>query len=580
MGNVPVSIHKRMLRQLNIENLAVVRRQQVVFGPGLTIVTGETGAGKSLVVDALALVVGGRATSDIIRAGETRAAVEALFDCPDHPEVRRILDEAELEAEDTLLIRREVALNGKGRVFINDQLCPVATVRALRPFLVDIHGQGDQQTLMFPAAHAGVLDAFGQHVELATATAEAFAAWHAAQQARERFEHEALYRQQRRGLLEFQCGDIERVAPAVGEDEHLCRERTRLLHAERLLAAAAAGYDLLYEREASALTLVVQALRQVEDLAAADPALSEVLSTLEAARYGIEEAAFALRDYAETVVVSPERLREVEARLDDLDRLKRKYGGTLEQVLETLARIQAELSQVENDAAEQQRLAAAVEAAAARYRECALALRAARQAAAPRFERALEHELPFLALPQARLVVAFDWRDADAVATWECGGLEGVEFLFTSNPGEPPRPLSRVASGGELSRLMLAVKSILAPTDIPRTMVFDEVDVGISGRVAEAVGLRLRRLAGHQQVLCITHQAQVARFGATHLRVEKTVVNERTHTEIVVLDMDARVEELARLLGGAVVTEAARQAAREMLAPEDFVGAPTSWVNH
>ncbi|MGQ9897786.1 MAG: DNA repair protein RecN [Acidobacteriota bacterium] len=565
-----------MLRQLNIENLAVVRRQQVTFGPSLTVVTGETGAGKSLIVDALSLVVGGRATSDIIRAGETRAVVEGLFDCPDHPEVKRILAEVELEVEDTLLIRREVGLNGKGRLFINEQLCPVATVRDLRPYLVDIHGQGDQQTLIFPAAHAALLDTFGRHLDLAGRTAEAFTAWQMAQQALAQFEQEANQRRQRLELLEFQCGDIERVAPCAGEDERLGRERTRLLQAERLLAAAATGYDLLYEREASALTLVAQALRQVEDLAAADPALSDTLATLVAARYGIEEVAFALRDYAETVVVSPERLREVEARLDALDRLKRKYGGTLEQVLATLDKIRAELAQVESDAAKRQQLTSAVEAASARYRVCALALRAARQAAAPRFEQALERELQFLALPQSRLVVAFDWRDADDLARWESGGLERVEFLFTSNPGEPPRPLSKVASGGELSRVMLAVKSILAPTDIPRTMVFDEVDVGISGRVAEAVGLRLRRLAEHQQVLCITHQAQVARFGATHLRVEKTVIGERTHVEIIPLDMDARVEELARLLGGAVITEAARQAAREMLASKSFVGVPTS----
>lgn len=564
-----------MLKQLNIENLAVVQRQQVAFGPGLTIVTGETGAGKSLVVDALALVVGGRATSDMIRAGATRAVVEALFDCPDHPEVKRILAEAELEVEEDLLIRREVALNGKGRLFINDQLSSVATVRALRPYLVDIHGQGDQQTLIFPAAHAGVLDTFGQHLDLVAATAEAFAAWQAARQALERFQQAALARQQRRDLLEFQCADIERIAPQIGEDAELARERLRLVHAERLLAAAAAGYDLLYEREASALTLVAQALRQVEDLAAADPALSEVVATLESARYGIEEAALALRDYAETIVVSPERLREVEARLDDVDRLKRKYGGTLEQVLATLAQIRAELAQADQDEAERHCLATAVEAAASRYRQAALALRAARQAAAPRFERALEAELQLLALPQARLAVAFDWRDANDVTTWGSAGLEGVEFLFTSNPGEPPRPLSRVASGGELSRVMLAVKSILAPTDIPRTMVFDEVDVGISGRVAEAVGVRLRRLAERQQVLCITHQAQVARFATAHLRVEKTVVAGRTHTEIVSLDLVERIEEVARLLGGAVVTESARQAAREMLASDGLVGAPT-----
>lgn len=565
-----------MLRQLHIENIAVVRRQRVAFDAGLTILTGETGAGKSLVVDALALVLGGRVTTDVIRAGESRAVVEALFDRPDHPEVARILAEAELEAENELLIRREVAAGGKGRLFINDQLCPLATVRALRPYLADIHGQGDQQTLVFPSAHAGVLDAFGRHTPLAEATAAAFAAWRAARQALERFEREAAERAQRLDLLAFQRDELERVAPRVGEDEALRVERTRLANAERLAALAAEGYDLLYEREASALALAAQALRRVEALAADDPALAEAAATLEAARYGIEEVAFALRDYADGIVSSPERLREVEARLDDLDRLKRKYGGTLERVLAAWERIRAELSAVEQSDAERARLAAEVAAAAARYRASALKLRAARRAAARSFEAALAEELPALALPQARLTAALDERDPDDPATWTAGGLESVEFLFTSNPGEPPRPLAKVASGGELARVMLAVKSVLAPTDIPRTMVFDEVDVGVGGRVAEAVGVRLRRLAERRQVLCVTHQAQVARFATTHLRVEKVVVNGRTQTAITPLDAAERVEELARILGGSVVTDAARQAARDLLARNGLVGAPTS----
>ncbi|QUW03864.1 DNA repair protein RecN [Chloracidobacterium validum] len=565
-----------MLRLLNIENIAVVHRQRVAFDAGLTIVTGETGAGKSLVVDALALAVGGRATADIIRAGESRAVVEALFDCPAHPAVARILSEADIEAGDELLIRREVAASGKGRLFINDQLCSVATVRALRPYLVDIHGQGDQQTLMFPSAHAGVLDAFGQHVALSDATATAFSAWQTARRDLDQLKRDEASRLQRLDMLNFQRADIERVAPQAGEDEDLRRERMRLSNAERLLALAAGSYDLLYEREASALDLVAQALRRVEDLAADDPALADTVATLEAARYGIEEAAFALRDYADALVVSPERLREVEARLDALDQLKRKYGGTLAQVLATFDQIQHELANIENYDADVRRLTAAVEAAAQAYQRSALALRSARQAAARRFEAALEQELHALALPQARLVVAFDERHVDAPETWEASGLEAVEFLFTSNPGEPPRPLSKVASGGELARMMLGVKSILAPTDIPRTMVFDEVDVGISGRVAEAVGVRLRRLAERQQVLCITHQAQVARFATTHLRVEKSIVDGRTRAEITLLDARERVEELARIIGGAVVTDSARRAARDLLASEGAVGAPTT----
>ncbi len=565
-----------MLKQLHIENIAVVHRQRVTFGAGLTIVTGETGAGKSLVADALALAIGGRATADIVRAGESRAVVEAVFDCPAHPEVAQILSEAEIEAESELLIRREVSASGKGRIFINDQLCALATVRALRPYLADIHGQGEQQALGGAATRAGALDAFGRHAALAESVAEAFAAWQAARRALEGLRQDEAERLQRLDLLSFQRDELERIAPRPGEDESLLRERARLSKAERLAALAAEGYDLLYEREASALTLVAQALRRVEDLAADEPALAEAAATLEAARYGIEEVAFALRDHAAGIVASPERLREVEARLDDLDRLKRKYGGTLDRALATLERVRAELSQVESYDAELRRLSAAAEAAAERYRRLALALRAARQAAAQRFEAALALELQALALPQARFAVTFDERDPSDPMTWEATGLEGVEFLFTSNPDEPPRPLAKAASGGELSRVMLGVKSILAPTDIPRTMVFDEVDVGISGRVAEAVGIRLRRLAERQQVLCITHQAQVARFATTHLRVEKLVAGGRTRVAITPLDAAGRIEELARILGGSVVSDSARQAARDLLVSDGLVGAPTS----
>ncbi len=554
-----------MLKQLQIENIAVVRRQCVAFDAGLIIVTGETGAGKSLIVDALALAVGGRVTADVIRAGESRAVVEALFDCPDHPDVARILSEAEIEAGRELLIRREVAASGKGRLFINDQLCSLATVRALRPYLVDIHGQGDQQTLIFPAAHGDVLDRFGRHVALAEATAAAFAAWQAAQRALARFEQAEADRHRRLDLLTFQLQELERVAPRPGEDEALQQERLRLANAERLAATAAEGYDLLYEREVSALTLVAQALRRLESLVATDPALADAVTTLESVRYSLEEVAFVLRDYAAAVVVSPERLQEVEARLDALDRLKRKYGGTLERVLATWEQLRAELAAVEQGAAERARLTAEVTATATRYREVAGALRVARRATAPAFEEALMAELQALALSQARLVVAFDECDPDNPANWTASGLEGVELLLTSNPGEPPRPLAKVASGGELARVMLGVKSILAPVDIPRTMVFDEVDVGISGRVAEAVGRRLRQLAERQQVLCVTHQAQVARFATTHLRVEKFVVDGRTCVAITALDAAERVEELARILGGSVVTEAARQAARDLL---------------
>jgi DNA repair protein RecN (Recombination protein N) len=565
-----------MLKSLNIVNFALVQRLRVDFGEGLNILTGETGSGKSLLIDALGLIAGGRSSPEFIRSGESKGFVEAIFDNPRHPSVTAILEEAGFEVDDEeLLIRREVTAAGKGRVFLNDQLCTVNLLRAIRPYLVDIHGQGEQQTLIDPSAHLSVLDSFGEAAELAGRTAELFSELRQVRNSIEAILKGEAERLRRIDMLNFQLEEIERVRPRAGEDTDLEGERARLANAERLAMLAGSGYELLYDREDSALSLMAQAIRRLEELSGIDGSAEEHLNALRSARYAVEEVGFFLRDYADGIVYSPERLREVDQRLNELDKLKRKYGPTIEAVLNLLENLRAELSQTEAGDAIIAKLEADARRIAERYRTEAGLLSAKRKTAAARFESALVKELKQLALEDARIGVEFRPFSIHDEAEWTAGGVESVEFLFTSNPGEPPRPLAKVASGGELSRLMLGIKTILAPTDVPRTMVFDEVDVGISGRVAEAVGSRLKRLSQRQQVLCITHQPQVARFGTAHYRVLKRVSDGRTQSEILRLSQSERVEELARMIGGAVVTDSARSAALEMLADQNHVGAPT-----
>lgn len=565
-----------MLKSLNIVNFALVQRLRVDFGEGLNILTGETGSGKSLLIDALGLIAGGRSSPEFVRSGETKGFVEAVFDNPRHPAVTSILEEAGFEVDDDeLLIRREVTAAGKGRVFINDQLCTVNLLRAIRPFLVDIHGQGDQQTLIDPAAHLSVLDSFGEVSDLTLQVAGCFGELKRVRNAIEATRKGEAERLRRIDMLNFQLEEIERVRPRLGEDQELEGERSRLANAERLTMLAGSGYEILYDREDSALSLMAQAIRRLEELSGIDATAEEHLNALRSARYAVEEVGFFLRDYADGIIYSPERLREVDQRLNELDKLKRKYGPTIEDVLNLFENLRTELSQTEALDAIITQLENEARLAADGFRREAGTLSSKRRAAAARFEASLVRELKQLALEDARIGVDFRPFSVHDESEWTSHGLESVEFLFSSNPGEPPRPLAKVASGGELSRLMLGIKTILAPTDVPRTMVFDEVDVGISGRVAEAVGSRLKRLSQRQQVLCITHQPQVARFGDAHFRVLKRVTDGRTQSEILRLSNAERVEELARMIGGAVITDSARSAAVEMLSDQNHVGAPT-----
>lgn len=556
-----------MLKLLNVLNLALVSRLCIEFEPGLNVLTGETGSGKSIVVDSLGMVLGGRSSPDMIRTGEQKACVEALFSVPRHPQVLELCAEHGLEVDlDELLIRREITSQGRNRVFIQDQLSTVNFLKQLRPFLVDIHGQGDQQTLMHREAHAAVLDAFGGLDGLTAQVRTAYEAWDQARKELDAARQGEAERLRRVDMLAFQCQEIEAAKITNrAEDAELEAELHVLSNAEKLVMLATGCFDALYEDESSILTRLASVLRRVDELSAIDPSIEEALAPLHGVRYVIEDAAFAVRDYAERVRFSPERLKQIEDRLTDLTRLKRKYGPTLDDVIQTWSTARTQLTRLGAGEEYARSLEIAVEKAAAVYVELAEVLSDRRRQVAKDFERALMGELKFLAMEATRIEVGLTRMHSDGRPKWGPTGLDEVEFLVSPNIGEELRSLARVASGGEISRLMLALKTITAPTDFPRTMVFDEVDAGIGGRVAEAVGQRLKRLSDHQQVVCVTHLAQIARFGAAHLVVWKDVVGSRTETFVERLGIDQRVNELARMIGGASVTEAARRAAQEML---------------
>ena len=554
-----------MLKLLRINNIALIPALEVEFGPGLTLLTGETGAGKSILIDALGLLLGDRASPDLIRSGEERAAVEAVFEVAD---AAALLEERGLSSDgDEVVIRRELQSNGKGRATVNGALVPVSLLRDLAPRLTVIHGQHEPQGLLDPSTHVDLLDHFAG-ADDGRPLAEFFRDLRAAEAALERLRGDRREAERRREMLEFQAGEIERAGLVAGEEEALRVEKARQANAGRLAALSGEAYGLLYDDESAALSRLGLVFRRVEDLAAIDPSFRGFLDARAEALAPLEDLALRLRDYKEQLEVSPGRLDEIEARLALLERLKKKYGATVEEVLAFGERCRRELDALLSPEEQERTLEARRERLAAAYLERARALSKRRRAAALDLRKRVQAELAQLAMEKTRFEVAFDPADAEAAvdsSEWTERGLERAEFLLSPNPGEELRPLARIASGGELSRIMLGLKSVVR-SDVPGlTLVFDEVDAGIGGRVAEVVGRKLKAVAARQQVLCVTHLPQIAAFADQHLAVRKRVERGRTVTLVEPLAGDARVEEVARMLGGETITATARQHAREML---------------
>ncbi|MDQ6676835.1 MAG: DNA repair protein RecN [Acidobacteriota bacterium] len=539
-----------MLLELAVENYAVVDRLRVRFHPGLNLLTGETGSGKSIVVDALGLLLGGRASTDVIRTGESKARVSGLFDIGER-------ELAGYETEDgELLIEREILANGKSRVYVGGRPATVAVLRELAPYLGDIHGQHDQQLLFSPEAQLDIVDGFAGTAAQRRAVQAAYAKWRAAQgelQALERSEQEKL---RLLDLWTFQAKEIEGESPDPGEDVSLEEERRVQMNAGKLLENAGAAFEMLYEAEDAAYTVLRAVLRKLEDAT-----FTEVRQTLEPAAIAVQEASHLLRGYLGKLEANPARLEEVENRLAALGKLKRKYGGTVEEVLAFLETVRGNIAEAEGAGERMKQLLSDRGKLAGEYETAAAGLSAARVQAAAELARRVEKELASLAMERTVFQVA---REA---APWSETGVDRVEFLVSPNRGEEPKPMDRIASGGELSRIALALKTCVigAGRGPLRTLVFDEVDAGIGGVAADGVARRLKRLAAVNQVLCVTHLAQIASFADHHYRVEKVEVEGRTVARIEELSSDARRQEIGRMLSGARLTPEALRNADQMI---------------
>lgn len=550
-----------MLQFLNISNIALIDDMQVEFESGLNLLTGETGSGKSIIVDALGVLIGGRFTSELLKSGAERGSIEGLFSVATNPDLELLLENAGLEQTTELIIRREISSTGRNKIFINNQLATQSLLRDLRPYLVDIHGQGDQQTLFNPETHLEILDAFAGNGTLRGDVAGAYRRWNAVRRELESLRHDEAEKFQLVDTLKFQIGELERAQLSPGEDEKLEEERRRLANVEKLTTLCQSSYSRIYEDDDAAVARVRLTLKDIEELAEYESSFCDYLEGLESARAVLEDLSFSLRDFSDRLEFSPSRLAEIEDRLAEISRLKRKYGGTIATSLEHLARSEDRLRQIEMSDERERELNAELAAARERYLDLARKLHKERVRAAKKFEQAVEKGIAEVAIDNARFQVQVN----DSVDSAGQKGIDHTEFYFSANVGEEVKPLARVASGGEASRLMLVLKTVANGSQFPRTIVFDEIDTGIGGRVSEAVGIKLKKLAQTNQVLCVTHQPQIARFADSHLVVQKEALKGRTQVSVGRLDKAGRIEELARMLTGSQITDSARKHARELL---------------
>ena len=537
-----------MIRFLSVSNLAVIDRLDVEFAPGFTVLTGETGAGKSILVGAVALLVGGRASADLVRTGEETAAVQAVFETPEGRE---------------LIVRREISSQGRSRAFVDGALVTSGALREAAGALVDLHGQHEHQVLLDPAAHLDLLDEYAALMPSRDAVAAAFREWHRLRDERQRLAVSEQEKASRAEFLAFQLAEIDRGAPQAGEDAELSTARQVLANADRLQRLSDEAYAALYEGDQAALPALATVWKKVGELAALDPRFAPYVDAREAVKSQLEDLAFFLRSYSQSIDASPARLQEIEDRLALLERLKKKHGPSLADVLARRDQLKRELHDIEHATERAAELDSALQHARSAYERAAGELSSRRRTSAREFARALKTSLADLAMGSTRCEVRF--ADAAGDEAWTERGLDVAEFYISPNPGEDLRPLARIASGGELSRIMLALKT-LASTDAPgKTLIFDEVDAGIGGAVADVVGARLRALSDRFQVLCITHLPQIAAYGSSHFRIEKRVKGGRTTTGVAALEGLERESEIARMMGGAEVSAGVLAGARELI---------------
>lgn len=567
-----------MLLELSVRNFALIEEVRLSLQAGLCILTGETGAGKSILLDAVSLILGGRASSDLVRQGKDKAAIEALFAIEPSPEFLELIGEYGLELEeDNVLIVREISAAGKSVCRINGRMVTVQMLKNFGQYLINMHGQHEHQTLHEVREQLALIDAYGGE-ELLSLRAKVEAAYFDYRDAKKALRDAKLGEQeriQRLDILRFQLQEIREVGMREGEDERLEEEHQKLSFAEKLFDASNSSYEVLYHGErggTSTLDSVNRVIRELESVVRYDETLFPALDLIKSSLYQLEEVAHMMRDYRDQIEFNPARLYQIEERLNTMNRLKKKYGDSVADILAFAAKIEEELHALEHHEERLEQLSAVATRKGEKLAKRAVSLSKARRRAAEELSHAVMDELTELMMPKTQFAITFTQiQDADGlligsrkvhVSEW---GIDRVEFLFSPNVGEPLRPFAKIASGGELSRTMLAIKTILADVDNVGTLIFDEVDTGISGRAAQAVAEKLALIGARRQVICVTHLPQVASMADAHFLIQKHQDDVQTKTEVNQLSQEERIEEIARMLSGVELTETTRKHASEML---------------
>ncbi|HOJ76731.1 MAG TPA: DNA repair protein RecN [Bacillota bacterium] len=572
-----------MLQQITVRNFALIDTINLEFDPGFNVLTGETGAGKSIIIDALGLALGGRFSSEMIRTGSENAVVEAVFEINDRPELIEYLNEIGVPVTDdqTLIIQREISNNGRNRCRVNGQLVTVLVLGKIGEYLIDIHGQHEHQSLLAAEKQLELLDEYcgSECKKLRDEFLEVFRRFELLSEELQELKQNETDKVRKIDLLKFQIDEIEQMKLIIGEDEDLLKEKEILGSSEKLYEAATLSYQALYDNQSgkAVIELLAEAERSLSQVAGIDQRLAGILETIRETACQAEEASRELRDYQEQIQFDPERLNMIEERLDEINKLKRKYGASIAEILLFLDRCKQELADLNNSEERSHNLELEVQELRVRLGNLAETLTKYREAGALKLEHAIMEQLADLNMAKTQFKIGINQLDADTDTDTgvpyqgrkvqiNATGADRLEFLVSPNPGESLKPLTKIASGGELSRLMLALKAILAELDQIPTMVFDEIDVGIGGRTAQAVAEKMALIGRARQVICITHLPQIASMAKNHFYIEKQVDGERTKVSVRGLMMNERIDELARMLGGAEVTDTTRQHAREMLA--------------
>ena len=571
-----------MLKTISIRNYAIIEEVQAEFESGLNIITGETGAGKSILIDALGLLLGDRASADAVRQGSEKAIVEGVFHVGSNRKVKAILEEQEYDLPDDMIVRREVSAKGQSRCFINDTPAPLTLLKEIGDLLVDLHGQHEHQSLLKTGSHLELLDDYGGLQGLVAEYQQSYQTLTALFREREELQQQEEQLKEKRDLYDFQLKEIDTVSPQPGEEDALESELRILENAERLYEITGRLHQMLYEGEQAVYDQLVVARNQLEDLTAIDKSFEEAKNECSSAAAIIGEVTKFIQNYNSKIEFNPERLEEIRERLGQLSLLKKKYGGSVEAIIAHRERIAAEFGLAENFDGTLEQLEKAISRERQRCSSAAQRLSTKRRELIPKINKSVVAELARLGIAHASFDVRIENRPLErasgrngALRTYvtmgkdsfeaSSRGIDFVEFYLSTNLGEDPRPLAKVASGGEISRIMLALKTILAKSERLPLLVFDEIDVGVSGRVAQAVGKSMKNLSQFHQVVAITHLPQIAGLADVHFTIEKVENRKRTGTVLRKLSLDDRVEEVARLMSGSEVTETGLAGARELM---------------